>query len=237
MRFYSPIDLFNPVGPIDLERDQREAVDAINVTYAFEEFAGVNLVVVPHSKPERTSAAVRVYKTIGTYDYAFVLGGIKEDTVVGFSFDGYVKSAGFRGEATQTWQENDNRSFTRASVGADYNFNEKFYALLEQFYNGGNEDNDPTALIASLTSAHRIRSLKSNLTSLWVQYHLMPLIDLNHYLIYDWQGNSIVINPELVYNISQNINLTFGIQNFFGNTDSEFGDNEHLYYAQIKWFF
>ena len=30
MRFYSPNDIFNTVGPIDLEREERVGVDAIN---------------------------------------------------------------------------------------------------------------------------------------------------------------------------------------------------------------
>ena len=235
MRFYSPNDIFNTVGPIDLEYDERVGVDAININYAFDDFSGLNFVAVPDGDDEDFMMALKAYKTIKTYDTAFMIGKVRDNFLVGVTFDGYLKDAGFRGEL-QYMDRDDSNDFVRASVGLDYSLNEDFYLLFEQFYNEGASGSFAT-FAASYLSSLQFLSAEKNLSSIWAKYSFTPLLDWNNYIIYDWDGGSFVYNPELHYNITDNVELKFGTQLYFGSGDSEFGAVEHLYYGQIQWFF
>ncbi len=236
LRFYSPIDIFNSVAALNLEPDERIGIDAINVNFSPEDFVGINIVAAPDTSDENASGGIRVYKTVSTYDVSLIAASVYKNQAYGFSFDGYLKNAGFRGEVTHNLQD-DKREFTRAALGVDYRFNKKWYALAEHFYNGGHEDNDPTAMATSYKLSRQIVSLNSQLSSFWVQYTLSPLIEINQYAIYDWDGPSVVLNPEVQYDLNKHTDLRFGTQLYFGKGNSEFGDNEHLYYGECVLFF
>lgn len=236
LRFYSPLDVFNPVGELAIEHDERPGVDAVNLNYSPEAFAGINAVVAPGRNDETTGGGLKLYHKISTYDAALIAATVRKDQIYGFSFDGYLKSAGFRGELAHV-REDNGRNFPRAGLGLDYTFSDKLYGLVEQFYNGGNDDTDSTAFTTSYLTARRVMSLKRNLTSLWLKYSLTPLWTLNNYVVYDWDGKSAALNPEMVYNLSRNVDLKLGTQFFWGNDGAEFGSYENVYYAEVKLFF
>ena len=236
LRFYSPVDIFNSVAAVNLEPDERIGLDAINLNFSPEDFVGINIVAAPDNSNEGASGGIRFYKTVSTYDLSLIAASVYKDQVYGVAFDGYIKDAGFRGEITHNIQDNK-REFTRAALGLDYRFNKKWYALMEHFYNGGHDDNDPASLTSSYKLSRQVVSLNSQLSSVWIQYTFSPLIDINHYMIYDWDGQSVVMNPEIQYDINKNTDLRFGTQLFFGKGNSEFGDNEHLYYGECVLFF
>ena len=235
MRFYSPNDIFNTVGPVDLERDERVGVDAINLNVALGSLSGLTAVVVPTDDEEDFMAAAKLYKTVGTYDITLIAATIREQVIAGITFDGYIKSAGLRGEINHNHQD-DGRNFLRASVGVDYSFSEKSYLLLEQFFNGG-VDKNAASFLTDFKANRRLLSMEKNLTSVWYQYKFTPLLELNQYVIYDWDGNSAVYNPELTYNMTENTDVTGGVQINFGDSNSEFGDIPDLYYIQFELFF
>lgn len=240
MRFYSPLDLFNPLGPIELERDYRIGVDAVNLNYALGDFSGVGLILAPGEDPGHSRYGATYYTKLGTYDVSLSTANILDDMVVGAAFDGYLKAAGFRGEITQTWEDDDfagDRNYIRAALGLDYNFTEKIYLLLEQLYNGGHSDNNPASVLFSARQAAKTLSLEKNLSSVWFQYKFTPVFEGNTYLIYDWDGESGVVNPELKKEIMENTTVALGAQFFWGESDSEFGSLNHLYYAELKWHF
>lgn len=236
MRFYSPIDIFNSPQATAVEHDERMGTDAVNLNIALNDFFGINLIYAPGDQNSKNSMGVKAYKTIGTYDISLIAAEIRRNLVFGLAFDGYVKNAGLRGEVTHNKFDNG-RAFTRASIGMDYNINDKIYTLMEHFYNGGADDNDVTAFTSSFTDAREILSLKKHLTSLWVQYKFTPLIDFNTYVVYDWEGQSGMASPEVSYSLSQNLDLRLGSQMFWGASDSEFGLYEHLYYFEVQWYF
>lgn len=235
LRFYSPLDVFNPVGPLALEPDERIGVDAVNINWAPESFAGINAVAAPGENDEKSGGGVRVYKKISTYDLALIVSSMRKNETYGVSFDGYIKSAGFRGEIAHVNQDNK-RQFPRVGLGVDYTFTEKFYGLIEQFYNGGSE-NDTANFYSSYLSAREIMSVEHNLTSTWLKYAVTPLLNFNNYVLYDWDGKSVAFNPEFVYNIRQNADLRVGSQFYWGNANTEFGEYQNTYYAEFKWFF
>jgi len=235
-RFFSPMDLFNPLSPTNIERDERIGVDALNTEFSLSSLSSLNLVYAPQHTFEKSSLGSKLYYQAGNYDLFFMLGEFKKDEVAGFGFDGYIGNGGIRGEFTQTHGDSG-RDYFRGVIGAEYNFPNKVYVLGEYFYNGGAEDNNLSEFISSYQLSSKVLTLKKNLLGLWVGYEITPLIKWDNYTIYDFDRRSLLFNPEVRYNIWKNFDLSVGMQLFWGNQDSEFGTYQNLYYIQTKLFF
>ncbi len=236
MRFYSPLDIFNPIGAIDIEHDEKIGVDALNVNFSTGAFSGINIIAAPGRNDSENSFGVKLYHNLGTYDSCFIIANVKKDIIIGLSLDGYLKNAGLRAEITYTHTDSK-RTYIRTALGLDYTFNEKLYILLEHFYNGGNDDNNLDAFLTSYKYSSKTMSIKKNISGIWINYKFTPLLETNTFILYNWDGKSSAINPEITYNINSNLDISVGTQLYLGASNSEFGGYENIYYARLKWFF
>ncbi len=244
MRFYSPLDIFNAIRPTDIEPDERMGIDAINLNFSPTSFSGLNIVYSQGDDSDTTNMGIKAYGKVSTYDWSFILASANKQRTAGFAFDGYIKDAGFRGEISYAKADFDrDRSYLRTAVGMDYNFPNKVYLLFEQFYNGGHERSFPNLISFSNRRYRKILSLQKHLSSIFISYEATPLIKLHNSIIYDWEGDSVTINPEIKYDVFENVDLTVGAQIYSDKTDSlltsdnEFGVYENAYYFRLKWFF
>ena len=235
MRFYHPFDLFNPVSPLDLEKDEKIGVDAVNLELTPLDFSSINIIFAPYKNSSRQSAGLKLTQKIGDYDLSLIGARHYKSTVAGAGFDGYIKEAGFRGELTFT-RKHDNKEFIRSVIGLDHNFTPKLYAAAEYFYNGGAE-NDPGEFLNSYEFSRQAMSMKKHILGTGVEYELTGITKLAHYIFYDFEGRSFFFNPELKHNLFTNVDLLLGTQLFTGNDTSEFGNYHALYYAEVKAFF
>ncbi len=244
MRFYSPLDIFNAIRPTDLEPEERMGIDAVNINFSLDSFTGLNVVYSPGDDSETTHMGVKAYGKVSTYDWSLILASANKQRTAGFAFDGYIKDAGFRGEISYAKADFDrDRSYLRTAVGMDYNFPNKVYLLFEQFYNGGHEKRFPNFITFSNRRYRKILSLQKHLSSIYISYEATPLLKLQNSIIYDWEGSSVTVNPEIKYDVFENAELTVGAQiysdhnNSLFTSDNEFGVSENAYYFQLKWFF
>ncbi len=244
MRFFSPLDIFNAIRPTDVEPDERMGIDAINLNFSHNSFTGLNVVYSQGEDSDTTNIGIKAYGKVSTYDLSVILASANKQRTAGFAFDGYIKDAGFRGEISYAKADFDrDRSYFRTAVGMDYNFPNKVYLLFEQFYNGGHERSFPNLISFSNRRYRKILSLQKHLSSIFTSYEVTPLIKLQNSLIYDWEGNSVTVNPEIKYDMFENVELTLGAQIYSDKTDSllttdnEFGVYENAYYVRFKWFF
>jgi len=234
-RLYHPLDIFNPVSPLDIEQDEKAGVDAVNLEYFPEHFTSLNLIYVPYKNSEKSGYGLRILKKLMGYDLMLMAVEYKKDSIFGFSFDGNIKNAGLRGEATAIRKDNK-KEFTRAVIEMDYNLAPKLYAIAEYFYNGGAEK-DSAQFLGSYEFSRQALSIRKHISGFGFEYELSGIIKLANYAFYDFEGKSVFLNPELRYNIFTNADITLGAQAFWGNADSEFGNYQHTYYAQLKYFF
>jgi len=235
-RFWSPMDLFNPVNPTDIEKDERIGVDALNTEFSLSPQTNLNFVYAPRRTFATSSLGMKLFHQVGEFDLILIGGEFKKDEVFGFGFDGYLGNGSIRGEFTQT-HANKGRDYFRGTIGGEYSFSNRVHVLAEYFFNGGANDSDPTAFITSYNYASDVLTLKKNLLGLLVDYEVTPLIKWDNYVIYDFDGKSVFFNPEVRYNIWKNFDLSVGMQLFWGNSNSEFGDYQNTYYLQGKLFF
>jgi len=68
-------------------------------------------------------------------------------------------------------------------------------------------------------------------------YDITPLLRSNTYLIYAVENRGFFLNPEIAYNVSQNVDLSFGGMFFYGRKGSLFDRLQNVYYFRIQWFF
>lgn len=234
LRFYSPLDLFNPPLPSNVEADERVGFDALNIELFGDNFSSINLIYGPGHTSDEDSYGLRLYKKISSYDTFFIAAKHLNEKVVGFGFDGYIKKAGFRGEFSYTRVGREH--YPRAGLGLDYSFSAKTSGLIEYFYNGA-AINDYAVFSTSLSDQRQRLSLKKQLLSLSLTHEITPLFKFKWACIYDIVGKSVFLNPELRYNITANTDAAIGAQFYAKNDNSEFQDSHNLYYAEVKLFF
>ncbi|MCA9398197.1 MAG: hypothetical protein KC618_00495 [Candidatus Omnitrophica bacterium] len=235
-RFWSPLDLFNPVNPLDIEYTERVGVDAVNLEHSFEDFSSLALVYAAGPNKDLASVGMKYAKTLGTTDVFAVGGQFREDEVVGFGFDGQLANAGVRGEFTYTHPQNDGDYF-RSVLGLEHSFENTLTLLGEYFYNGGA---DKTAFLQNLSDfryTSRVLTRNKHLLGLNADYEWTPLLKMHQMMIYDMEDNSVFFNPQFNYNLKANLDIVLGSQFFWGRTGSEFGSYENVYYIQTQFYF
>jgi len=235
-RFWSPMDLFNPISPLNIERDETVGVDAVDATIFFNSKTNLNFVYAPDDEFEDMSFGMRFFTRIYDYDMFVMAGEFKKDEVIGACVDGYLGQAGVRGEITYTWAD-DGKDFIRTCIGLEYTFKGRATVLAEYFYNGGAEDNEVDRFTADYAFSSRVLSMKKHLFGLSLEYEITPLFDFNCYGIMDFEGESFYINPEFKYNLLTNMDLCAGWQFYGGDDDGEFSPYKGLYYMYGQYFF
>lgn len=235
-RFWSPLDLFNQVSPLEIERDERAGVDAMSAEFPLASSLSANIVYAPQSSFDRSSVGGRLSTHWGDFDVYAVGGVFQDNKTAGAGFDGSLGGTEVRGEFSQT-HSSDGRNFFRGVAGLEHAVGEKWKILTEYFYNGGAEAHNPLFL-SSYAVSSRVMTIKRHLYGLGVGYELTPLVRWDNYMIYDFVGGSVFYNPEISYNMRKNFDLTVGAQIFGTDAqDSEFGRYNNVYYAGSKYYF
>lgn len=235
MKFYHPWDIFNPISPLDIEKDEKIGIDAINADFFPTSLSSINIIYAPYKNNSRAGYGLKLSKKIADYDLSFIASQYRKERIFGIGFDGYIKDAGFRGEIT-TNKNPASSTFARVSVGMDYNFTPKLYALAEYFYNGGAAEN-AQSFLNSYELSRQAMTIKKNIAGAGVEYALTGITKLATYLFYDFEGRSIFANPEIRCNATTNLDLILGVQFFNGNSDSEYGNYHNLVYSEVKYYF
>jgi hypothetical protein len=233
-RLWNPMDLFNPISPLQIEGAEKLGVDAARLELHAGALSSLQLVFAPQDRHEESSAALRCRTTVGEYDLAFMVGEFREDEVLGLSVDGYVGNGGLRAEFTYTDDSVDD-DFVRAVIGADYTLSNGLYILAEYLYNGGAIENAESSAFQSYPA--EIITRYENFAGLGLGYDLTPLIRLDNYVIYDIDQASLFVGPSLSYSVMEDLDWTIGLQLFSGRSHSEFGGLADVYYTQLQWFF
>ncbi len=242
-RLWNPVDLFNPVSPLQIERNQREGVDAVNLEYFSGALSSLTFVHAAGDEREDDSTAIRAVTNVNGYDLAFTAGEFREDKVVGFEFNGNLGESGFRGEFTYT-DADSARDFWRGVLSWDRSFTDKLYLLLEYLYNGGNIDSLDTAVAAGLSPTTNQRRFSGeiitkneNFLGALASYEITPLWRASSLLVVDIDGGSSFLGPSVKYNVLADLDWILGAQIFTGDSKSEYGNLSNVWYTSLEWFF
>lgn len=263
-RLWNPTDLFNPIGPLEIEGDQRIGQDAALARVRLGEGIWGVGIWSPQDDPDDHRAAVRLEMVRRQLDAAVMSGRFGRDWMFGGDFARNLGGAAIRGEATYTrlkhadgiWQVVLSIDYT-ASVGSG------LYLLAEHFYNENlidSSEGDLSTLVSAfgmrpqLTPAETKRLLRGlaevqapfldrfttvarHQTGFQAGYDLTPLIRANLLTIFDWDEGSIAVFPILFWAARDDLEVSGGLQLFYGSADSQYGRIPPVFFMQIELFF
>ena len=232
---WNPTDILNPFNPGAIELGEKAGVDAAYANVPLGAFSRIEAVVAPGRRREQSSMAVRAGTNWREYDVSVMGGSFRNDWVVGGNFAGYLGNAGFRGEAAYTWND-DGRNYLRAILNADYNFAGGYYVLVELYFNGqGSRDKgdyDVTTLLTGETF-----NLAKNYAAASIGKSITPLLAGTLYGLVNLDDQSALAGPALTYSLAENLELTASTYFFIGANNTEFGTQEHVFFASLQWYF
>ncbi len=234
-RFWSPLDILNPLSAIQLEREERIGVDAVLVERRFGALSRLSGVYAPSHAALDASTALRWHANRAGVDYSLVVARLVGEAVAGADIATQLGDAGLRAELTTARREDGSR-YRRTLVGLDYAFPNTLTLSGELYYNGAGAS-DRSAYDFAALFAGRIQSVGRRYFGAYAGYEITPLLKWTNHLVVNLADRSRYFSPVLTYSLRTNVDLTVGAQLFSGPRGSEYALFHNTYYAQVQWYF
>lgn len=239
---FTTMDLFNPFAPTDIEREYKIGDDML-ATQFYGPGKDIQLLYVPRRHPEtqkigweHSSLAGKIHLTQGRREYDLLLASHYEDFVVGGGIVGYLGRAIWRMDGTLTFlrQEEGGKEYAVAlTANMDYSWTwwqKNWYGLLEVYYNSLPDEEYADALSQPALSKRLERGELFTLGRAYLggrlHVELHPLCTTSLTLLTNLTDPSGVIQPQLTWNVRQNVELTLGGNLYYGADGTEYGGFE-----------
>ena len=239
---WNPNDIFNTFNFYDFDYVERPGCDAIRLQYYTGYASGYQLAFKMDANKDITAAGMFSFNK---WDYDFqVLGGVMtSDVVLGAGWSGYIKNAGFTGEASY-FRDKDNFADTTgifiASIGGSYTFKNSLMLNASVLYNSnGTTDKagyGSSFIVLEDVSPKTFSPARASLMG-QLSYPITPLIQGDVSGIINPYDGSFFVGPSVTFSLTDNIGLLITSQIFAGSSGTEFGDYGQLYYMRLKWSF
>ena len=265
-RIWNPTDMWSPFSPTQIDKEEKRGVDLAHLTFQIPKVGSLEGVFAPldtehhnQMRMDDSAAGGRLRFNIGEYDISVMSGYFATDTVAGFDFSGYIKDAGFRGEATYTVvnRKDHERDYIRAVLSVDYGFAAAWnpYLLFEYYFNGMGEPDPDDYLdryadtsVQRQVSMGRSFSLGQDYMSLMTTLQPHPLVTMALQPLMNIDDQSFFIHFNVRYSVLDFVDIMAGTNLFFGKDNSEFGGIEieeldisfrspDMYYLYLKAYF
>jgi hypothetical protein len=236
---FNPMDLFNPFAPTDIERDYKVGDDMAIIQFAADTTSEFQILYVPRRNPannniegDQSSMAAKLHLAAGITEFDIMTAIHYQDKVIGFGSTGYLKEAAWRLDTTYTFLHDDSRrnGFLSLVANMDYAWvwqGKNFYGLLEFYYNGLGSDQYSEALqdpnILERWSRGELFTLGKTYLSGTIQVELHPLLNIYLTLINNVADPSGIMQPRVIWDMKENIQLTCGAGIYYGETGTEYG--------------
>ncbi|WP_417531813.1 hypothetical protein [Marinobacter lipolyticus] len=233
---WNPMDILNPVSPLQLEPDERIGVDALLWDRAWGATGRISAVHAPQHRDQNASTAARAKRFVAGVDAGVMMGEFADVTKAGVSGSGSVVGTGWRAELV--WSEPDTGdSYWQGVADLNWAFRNGLNLAVEYFYNG--RPLPPgTPGLASLVSTQPLYAGR-HYTGLLVWQDINPFWQYRVVTIRNADDASWVLYPRSTWilPLDREIYFTVGAQWFGGDDDSEYGALEPLGLMEVQWFF
>jgi len=236
---FNPMDLFNPFAPTDIERDYKVGDDMASVYVNLGTRGNVQFLYVPRRNPLRdtvqwndSSLAGKVHFAWGTTEFDIMAAKHYEDAVFGIGSTGYLGGAAWRIDGIWTIL-NDTRGkdyYFSLVANMDYSWvwwGKNFYGFVEFFYSGIGEDNYTEALldqdVVERVDRGELFALGRTYLSGHLRVELHPLLNCYLTVINNLADPSGVVQPRIVWDVLQDVQVTVGGNVYYGRKGTEYG--------------
>ena len=218
-RVINPTDVLAPFAFDEPDKEDRRGVDALRVRVPLGPLdeLDVGAVAGRDFEPSKSAFYLRAKTTQLKTDVSGLAMSFRTHLLLGLDIARSIGGAGFWLEAAQVVprffqkeEEEETRSYFRASLGFDYNFSAKSYAFFEYHFNGAGETRSRNYLGQLSSPAYQdgfVYLLGRQYVSVGSTYQVTPLLPFTGLVIINLNDGSFVLAPHLEYNIAENIYL------------------------------
>ena len=261
----NPTDVIAPYTYSELDTEDRIGVDAIRlrIPIGFMAEVDVGYVFGDDFKVSHSAYFARGKFYTARTDLSVLLIGFRENLLVGLDLTRDVGDAGFWMEAAYVFVNalnkdnvNGNLDYFRGSIGFDYSFWRNSYGYLEYHFNGAGSNKAESHFDNLSTTAYtegNVFLMGQHYLAPGVSCQLTSLITTGAEMLINMSDPSVLLSPNLEYNIAQDIYLTAGAYVGVGkrseivsgafpqliqvNYHSEFGYYPDVYYSSFRIYF
>jgi hypothetical protein len=122
------------------------------------------------------------------------------------------------------------------SIAGDYTFPSSLYLYIEGLFNQIGITKQGEGAFIIFPDAYNLAAGRYTLF-FNIARDLSPLVRGDLALIYNFADNSFFLSPTIDWSLSDNLELLFTTQLFFGTEQTEFGDVRNILAARLKWSF
>ena len=236
---FNPMDLFNPFSPQDIERDYKVGDDLVSAQFPMQRIGDFQFLYVPRRDPisgdirwAQSSLAGKLRVSRGTTEFDIMTAIHYEDTVVGLGAVGYLGDAAWRLDAVWTFLKEDKgtKDYLSVVLNMDYSWvwwERNFYGFIEFYYNGLGQDENPEALadpdLCERLERGELYTLGRTYLSGHIRVELHPLLNLYFTVIDNCADSSGILQPRVVWDAAEDIQLAFGATLYYGQKGTEYG--------------
>jgi hypothetical protein len=233
---FNPMDLFNPFSPADIERDYKVGDDMVSTQFSVAKGGELQFLYIPRRSLvsgevewEQSSLAGKLHFSRDTTEFDIMAAGHYGDAVIGLGSAGYLKDAAWRLDGTWTDLDNDD-GYLSVVANIDYSWiwlGRNWYGFVEIFFNGLSHNRYPEAYrdseIASRIERGELFTLGRTYLSGHVRVELAPLFNLYVTVIENLADPSGTVQPRAVWDMAEDMQVTFGAALYHGRKGTEFG--------------
>lgn len=264
---FHPMDLFNPFSPNATYTAYKPGADMVYGQWLFDSGADVQFVAVPRRDPsggavvsDQSSAGLKWHGMLGadqTLGLDVLLARDYRADVLGVALGGAIGGASWNAEVVPT---RDETGATRTSLLANLQYawswgTRNASGYVEYFRNGfgvsggGHVLSTLPAALSERLARGELFTVSRNYLAAGLDLQWTPLLDFKPLVIANLDDHSMLWVGQAVYSVSQNVNLTAGIQLTGGSRGSEYGGlpiapgfdtfdvPQQRVYARVTWYF
>ena len=230
---WNPTDIFNKKDIMD-PTYENPGVDAIQLNIPVGSKLSLRGIVQPEDSRDNSRQFIEAKTWLPFADLSLIYGRTKFNNrqrtkdLYGMTMEGDFFGIGFRTEVTANRLDYDNDNLKyEYIIGADYTFENSLYILTEYLYNDFGAKTAQTTIMDYLAYYDwQQKSLNKNYFFMLGMIPVTDLIDGSVMTITNLDDKSIVINPQILYRVYQNVELTIMANIFMGEKRDEFGYQE-----------
>jgi hypothetical protein len=236
-RVWNPTDIFNPINPANFGKIEKNGADAASMKFYLGQLTDLQFVYNAEYHFKYSDYAARFHTNILEYDFSLMSGFVDKRLVNGGDFAGDIGGAGIRGEAIVSSDVINNTGyFIKWILGADYQFTDKIYGLLEYYHNGqGALDKSNYDLLALYDGT--ILNVTKDYLVVSGSYQLTPLITIMLSSNSNFNDGSGYLAGTISCSASDNTSLTLGSLYTYGGSLTEYWYYPQAYYLKLDAYF
>jgi len=233
---FNPMDLFNPFSPADIERDYKVGDDMVSAQFRALQGGELQFLYVPRKDPvsgdiewEQSSLAGKLHFFLDTTEFDIMAAEHYGDAVFGLGSMGYLGDAAWRVDGV--WISLDSGDgYLSMVANMDYSWiwgEKNWYGVLE-FYCNGLSHNRYSEAYRDSELARRIErgelyTVGRTYISGRIRVELHPLFNIFVTVIENAADPSGVLQPRAVWDIAEDVQITFGGALYHGRRGTEYG--------------